>query len=121
MAGKFGGGEGKFGEFGKSLAIRQTKTFGRSIHSPNFFCQSLCPSTFTKHYCYKIFPLYGICDDNTYAHYKLLSPGIWVYGQRNVLYYIYIFIIIAITIASIGYYFDYRSEGSSRLSVDDIM
>ena len=30
------------------------------IYSPNFFCQNLYPSTFTKHYHRQTFPLYSI-------------------------------------------------------------
>jgi len=63
----------KFGEFGKSSMIRQTKTIQIStynynllaeyIHSPNFFCQMRETSEFTKLYIHQTFPLYGTtCD-----------------------------------------------------------
>jgi len=59
----------KFGEFGESSVIRQTKTtqistynynlLAESIHSPNFFRQMLETSKFAKLYPCQTFPLYG--------------------------------------------------------------
>jgi len=59
----------KFGEFGESFVICQTKTnqistynyklLAESIHSPNFFCQMLEMSKFAKLYPCQTFPLYG--------------------------------------------------------------
>jgi len=59
----------KFGKFGKSFLIRQTKTIqistynnnllAESIHSPNFFCQMLETGKFAKLYSHQTFPLYG--------------------------------------------------------------
>jgi len=65
----------KFGEFGESSMIRQTKTIqistynynllAESIHSANFFCQMFKMSKFTKFLPCQTFPLYGInsCSD----------------------------------------------------------
>jgi len=60
----------KFGEFGESPVIRQTKTIqistynynllAESIHSPNFFCQMLKTGKFTKLFHCQTFPLDGI-------------------------------------------------------------
>jgi len=59
----------KFGKFGESSVIRQTKTIqistynynllAESIHSPNFFCQMLKMSKFTKLFHRQTFPLYS--------------------------------------------------------------
>jgi len=61
----------KFGEFGESSLIRQTRTIqistysynllAEAIHSPNFFGQMLKTSKFTKLSSHQTFPLYGIC------------------------------------------------------------
>jgi len=61
---------GKFGKFGESSVICQTKTtqistcnydlLAESIHLPNFFCQMLKTSKFAKFYPHQTFPLYGI-------------------------------------------------------------
>jgi len=66
---------GKFGKFGESFMIRQTKAIqtsiynynllAESIHSPNFFCQMLETSKFTKLYPSQTFPLYGIWKFDT--------------------------------------------------------
>jgi len=63
---------GKFGEFGKSSLIPQTKTIqistynynllAESIHLPNFFCQILKMSKFAKLSPHQTFPLYSICQ-----------------------------------------------------------
>jgi len=60
----------RFGEFGESSMIRQTKTIristynynllAESIHLPNFFCQILKTSKFAKPFTHQTFPLYGI-------------------------------------------------------------
>ena len=92
-------------------------TFGRSIHSPNYFSLKSLSIHFYKALLPQNFPTIWY----VITHLHIISYSLLVYGyigQRNLLYYIY-FIIIAITIASIGYYYDNRSEGSSRLSVDD--
>jgi len=64
---------GKFGEFGKSSMIRQTKPIqtstynynllAESIHSPNFFCQMLKTRKFAKLYPCQTFPLYGTVSE----------------------------------------------------------
>jgi len=63
----------KFGKFGESSVIRQTKTIqistydynllAESIHFPNFFCQMLKTSKFTKLYPHQTFPLYSIVKE----------------------------------------------------------
>jgi len=63
---------GKFGEFGKSSVICQTKTIQIStynynlstefIHLPNFFCQMLETSKFAK-----LYPCYTLLDILYYA------------------------------------------------------
>jgi len=68
----------KFGEFGKSQAIHQTKTIqiftynykllAESIHLPNLFVKMLKTSKFTKLYTHQTFLLYG----TTYFHCKIL-------------------------------------------------
>jgi len=74
----------KFGEFGKSLAIHQTKTIqistynynllAESIHSPNFFCQMLKTSKFAKLYAHQTFLLYGTWYANLFPVFvKLLT------------------------------------------------
>jgi len=63
---------GKFGKFGESRAICQTKIIqistynynllAESIHSPNFFCQMFKTSKFAKLYSHQAFLLYSILN-----------------------------------------------------------
>jgi len=65
----------KFGEFGKSSMICQTKTIqistynynllAESIHSPNFFRQMVKTSKFAKLSHRQTFPLHGNRNQNT--------------------------------------------------------
>jgi len=70
---------GKFGKFGKSSVIRQTKTIqistykynllAESIHLPNFFCQMLKMSKFTKLSHYVVYTIENFFPQycNSYA------------------------------------------------------
>jgi len=68
----------KFGEFGESSLIRQTKTIQIStynhnllaefIHSPNFFCQMLKTSKFLPNFIPAKLPRYTVTNQTSFCH-----------------------------------------------------